>query len=55
MNREITRGIVSKGLIEKLEVDRLIAQPAGIFIGGSLKGQLWLDIDAGAMIAAYMK
>jgi hypothetical protein len=55
MNREITKGITSHGTIEKLEVDRLVAQPTGIFIGGSLKGELWLNVDAGAMIAAYMK
>ncbi len=55
MNREITNGITSHGTIEKLEVDRLVAQPTGIFIGGSLKGELWLNVDAGAMIAAYMR
>jgi hypothetical protein len=55
MNREITKGINSHGTIEKLDVDRLIAQPSGIFIGGTLKGELWLNVDAGAMIATYMK
>ena len=55
MNREITKGITSNGTIEKLDVDRIIAQPTGIFIGGCLKGNLWLNVDAGAMIGAYMK
>jgi hypothetical protein len=55
MNREITKGITSHGTIEKLDVERLIAQPTGIFIGGSLKGNMYLNVDAGAMIAAYMK
>jgi hypothetical protein len=55
MNREITRGIYSKGNISALQVDKLLAQPTGIFIGGSLKGDLWLEVDAGAMIQAYVK
>ncbi len=55
MNREITRGIYSKGKIAALQVDKLVAQPAGIFIGGSVKGDLWLEVDAGAMIQAYLK
>lgn len=55
MNREITAGISSIGEINELRVEKLLAQPEGIFIGGSLKGKLWLTIDAGAMIAAYMK
>ena len=55
MNRSLAQGIQSHGQIEKLEVDKLIAQPEGIFIGGSLKGKLWLTVDAGAMVAAYLK
>jgi hypothetical protein len=55
MNRELVKGITSRGIIEQLTVEKLLAQPDGIFIGGSLKGKLWLTIDAGAMIAAYMK
>ncbi len=55
MNRDLARGITSYGVIEKLEVDKLIAQPQGIFIGGSLKGKLWLTVDAGAMMAGYLK
>lgn len=54
MNRELTKGIQSRGIIEKMEVDKLIAQPDGIFIGGSLKGKLWLNIDAGAMLTSYL-
>lgn len=52
MNREITKGIYSKGKIMSLQVEKLLAQPTGIFIGGSLKGDLWLEVDAGAMIQA---
>jgi Domain of unknown function (DUF4403) len=55
MNREITKGIFSKGNIFTLQVDKLLAQPTGIFIGGSVKGDLWLEVDAGAMIQAYLK
>ncbi|HSK12366.1 MAG TPA: DUF4403 family protein [Phnomibacter sp.] len=55
MNRELVKGINSKGVIEKIDVDKLVAQPDGIFIGGSLKGKLWLTVDAGAMISAYLR
>lgn len=55
MNREITKGIYSKGRIATLHVEKLVAQPMGIFIGGIVKGDLWLDVDAGAMIQAYLK
>ncbi|MCU0388716.1 MAG: DUF4403 family protein [Chitinophagaceae bacterium] len=55
MNREIIKGISSRGNIEKLQVEQLVAQPEGIFIGGNLKGRLWLNIDAGAMMESYLK
>jgi hypothetical protein len=50
MNRELMPGIKSKGAIEQMFVEKLIAQPDGVFVGGNIRGRLWVTIDAGTLI-----
>lgn len=55
MNREIAPGIKATGLISMLKVDKLIAQPGGIYVAGTAQGNLNVNIDAATLIAQYFK
>lgn len=55
MNRELMPGIKSHGTIEQMVVEKLIAQPDGVFVGGNVRGKLWVTVDAGTLINKYYK
>jgi hypothetical protein len=55
MNRNIYPGVSSKGYISRLSVDDMKASDNGIFIAAGAEGQLWMDIDAGLLLANFLK
>ena len=51
MNRTVYPGISSKGYLTKLYIDKMVASDKGVFIAGGAEGKLWMDIDAGVILA----
>ncbi|MES2649429.1 MAG: DUF4403 family protein [Bacteroidota bacterium] len=55
MNRDIYPGVKSKGFLTRLNIDDLKASDTGIFIAAGAEGKLWMDIDAGILLANFLK
>ena len=55
MNRSIYPGVASRGYLSRLMVDNMKASNKGIFIAAAAEGKLWMDIDAGILLANFLK
>jgi hypothetical protein len=55
MNRSIYPGVVSKGYISRLSIDEMKASDKGIFVAALAEGKLWIDVDAGLLLANFVK
>lgn len=55
MNQTLYPGIISMGYVNKLVLQNIILNPAGIDIGAEMAGRLFIDVDGGAMMKKFMK